>query len=400
MARQLLVIPHGFLLMANSDTSQHVPFLDLSQQFRQLQPEIDEALRAIFEKTSFVLGPHVEQFEEAFARYCGTRFCVSVSNGTIALQAALQALGIGAGDEVITAANTFVATAEAISYCGAVPRFVDVVEATANINTRGIEAAINERTKAIIPVHLYGQPCALSEIKAIADKHKLLVIEDACQAHGATYRGKKVGGGGWSQAACFSFYPGKNLGAAGDGGAIVTDDPALARQLRLLRNHGSEQKYLHEILGHNFRLDAIQAAVLNIKLPHLDEWNAARRRHAEYYRQQLQGLDNIRPIEEAADCTSVYHLFVVAVKDRTVVERVLAENNIGYGIHYPQPIHLQPAYLNSTEECKAGSFPIAERLAGSIVSLPMFPELKREQQDRVIKALAIASEQMRQAVEV
>lgn len=373
--------------MASSQT-QHVPFLDLVAQHQPLQAQIDKAISAIFANTSFVLGPAIEQFEADFAAYCGTRHCVTVSNGTVALHMALLGLGIGAGDEVITTPNSFIATAEAISFAGATPVFVDALSETANIDWSKVEAAITPHTKALMPVHLYGQPARMDKLKAIADRHGLKVIEDACQAHGSTFQGKRAGSFG--DAGCFSFYPGKNLGAAGDGGAIVTNDDALAEKLKLIRNHGSAKKYHHDILGHNFRLDTIQAAVLAIKLPHLDSWNAKRRAHAEFYTEHPSALPGIQTHDIESDAVSVHHLYVIKVQDRAVAQRVLTENNIGHGIHYPIPIHKQPAYA----QFRNLSFPVSEALSESALSLPMFAELTRQQQERVVSALAQASKEM------
>lgn len=365
-----------------------VPFLDLIAQHKPLQKEIDEAISRIFGNTSFVLGPDVEKFENAFAEYCGAKHCVSVSNGTVALHLALLGLGIGPDDEVITAANSFIATAEAISFAGATPVFVDALESTSNIDWSKVEAAVTPRTKALMPVHLYGQPARMDKLKEIAQRHSLKIIEDACQAHGSSFQGRRAGALG--DAACFSFYPGKNLGAAGDGGAIVTNDASLAETLKLIRNHGSAKKYHHEILGHNFRLDSIQAAVLSIKLPHLDGWNAKRREHAIFYDSQLKELPGIEVHQIEADAVPAYHLYVIKVHDRKLVQKVLDENNVGHGIHYPIPIHKQPAYAKFNSQ----SFPVSEKLADNIISLPMFAELTREQQERVVSALAKASKEM------
>lgn len=365
-----------------------VPFLDLVAQHRPLQADIDAAIKRIFGNTSFVMGPDVDKFEAAFAEYCGVKHCISVSNGTVALHLALLGLGIGEGDEVITPANSFIATAEAISFAGATPKFVDCLETTSNIDWSKVEAAISPKTRALMPVHLYGQPARMDKLKEIAKRHNLKLIEDACQGHGSLFQGSRAGSFG--DAAAFSFYPGKNLGAAGDGGAIVTNDDKLAETLKLIRNHGSAKKYHHDILGHNFRLDSIQAAVLAIKLPHLDEWNAKRREHAAFYDAQLKNLPGISVHEVEADTVPVYHLYVIKVRDRKVVQKALEEANVGFGIHYPIPIHKQPAYAQFNSE----SYPVSEKLAESIISLPMFAELTREQQERVVAALAKASKEM------
>lgn len=367
-------------------TSQVVPFIDLPAQFRAFQPEINEAFAAIFANTSFISGAAVKEFEADFAKYCQAGHCVSLHNGTVALHLALLALGIGPGDEVITSANTFIATAEAISFAGAKPVFVDCDPITYTIDVQQIEKAITPATKAIIPVHLYGQPADMDAIMAIAKKHNLKVVEDACQAHGAIYKGKRVGSIG--DIGCFSFYPGKNLGAAGDGGGLVTNNAQWAEHIKLLRDHGSKQKYVHEIVGHNFRLDTLQAAVLKIKLPHLESWNQARQAHAEYYTKHLKDVPGIVVPTVASDRNSVFHLYVIQVPDREAVMAALAKNNIQCGIHYPVPLHLTKAYENLNY--KAGAFPVSEKAAKHILSLPMFAELTEEQQDRVIAAVKSA----------
>jgi dTDP-4-amino-4,6-dideoxygalactose transaminase len=372
--------------MSATITANTVPFIDLPAQFRSLQPEIDRALAPIFETTGFILGPAVVQFEEAFAKYLSAQHCITLNSGTAALHLALLALDIGPGDEVITVANSFIATAEAISFAGATPRFVDADPVTYNIDPGKLEAAITSKTRAIIPVHLFGQPADMDAICAIARKHKLMVIEDACQAHGALYKGQRVGT--LSDVSCFSFYPGKNLGAAGDGGAIATNNAEIAEKIRLLRDHGSRKKYEHEIVGHNFRLDTMQAAILNVKLPHLDSWNAARRKHADFYNHLLASAPGLVTPTIADNCESVFHLYVVQVPRRDHVQQALKQANIQSGIHYPVPIHLQPAYSELGH--RPGDFPVSERLAERILSLPMYAELTEAQQERVA-AVLIAS---------
>jgi dTDP-4-amino-4,6-dideoxygalactose transaminase len=359
-----------------------VPFVDLQAQYREIKEEIDAAIARVVESASFVLGPEVEAFEAAFAEYVGARFCVGVSNGTAAVQLAVTACGIGAGDEVLVPANTFFATAEAVSTAGAVPVFVDADAVSYTIDTTKIEAAITERTRAIIPVHLYGQAADLDPIKEIAARHNLVVIEDAAQAHGSLYRGRKVGA--LSHAGCFSFYPGKNLGAYGEGGAVVTDDAEVARRVRLLRDHGSERKYHHEIVGYNFRLEAIQGAVLRVKLAHLDRWNDLRRAHAARYHELLGKTPLIRP-REMEYARHVYHLYVVQTQGREALQKILSEAGVQTGIHYPVPVHLQPAY--SSLQYKTGDFPETERQAARVLSLPMYPELTDEQIMRVAEAI-------------
>jgi dTDP-4-amino-4,6-dideoxygalactose transaminase len=297
---------------------------------------------------------------------------------------------VGAGDEVITSPNSFIATAEAISFCGATARFVDADLKTANIDVSLIEKAINKNTKVLMPVHLYGQPAQMDAVNEIAAAHGLRVIEDACQSHGATFKGIKAGA--LSDVACFSFYPGKNLGAAGDGGAVVTNDGEIAEKVRLIRSHGSEQKYHHLVIGYNFRLDSIQAAVLRIKLPHLDRWNEKRTEIAAFYTQGLKNLPGIDLIEQIAMAESSFHLYVIRADKRAVVEEVLRQSKIQYGIHYPVPIHLQPAYRSMN--LGRGSFPISEQLAESIISLPIYPELSQPDQERVVAAVQQASKLM------
>ncbi|MCA1629197.1 MAG: DegT/DnrJ/EryC1/StrS family aminotransferase [Acidobacteria bacterium] len=360
----------------------NVPFVDLQAQYRTIKGEIDAAIARVIESSSFVLGREVEAFEAAFAGYVGARFCVGVSNGTAAIQIALQACGVGAGDEVIVPANTFFASAEAVSTAGATPRFVDADPASYNIDPARIEAAITERTRAILPVHLYGQSADLDPIFEIAARHNLIVIEDAAQAHGARYKGRRVGA--LARAGCFSFYPGKNLGAYGEGGAVVTDDREIARLARMLRDHGSERKYHHDIVGYNFRMEGIQGAVLAAKLPHLDNWNELRRRHAARYDELLANSGLTLPREEAY-ARHVYHLYVVLSDARDELQKSLAGAGVQTGIHYPVPVHLQPAYASLGH--LPGDFPESERQAARVLSLPMFPELTGGQLARVAEAV-------------
>lgn len=366
--------------MTTSVASNLIPFVDLKSQMESVAADVDSAIKPILASGGFIMGPAVGEFEKSFAEFCRAKYCVTVNSGTAALHLALLALGIGPGDEVITQPNTFIATAEAISFAGATPRFVDVDFETYNLDVAKLEAAITRRTKAIIPVHLYGQPADMAPIMEIAKKYGIKVIEDACQAHGATYAGKPVGT--YGDVAAFSFYPGKNLGAAGDGGAIVTNNPEIAEKVRLLRDHGSSKKYEHRIIGHNFRLDTLQAAILNVKLRHLPAWNDARRRNAAYYTEKLADAAVVTP-EISGNCRSVFHLYVIQVDNRAAVQKALTEANIQSGIHYPIPIHLQEAYRFMGH--RAGDFPVSERLAGKILSLPMYAELTPAQQDRVIE---------------
>jgi dTDP-4-amino-4,6-dideoxygalactose transaminase len=355
-----------------------VPFVDLQAQYRSIKAEVDAAIQRVLDTSAFILGREVETFERDFAEYVGARECVGVSNGTAALHLALMACDVGPGQEVIVPANTFFATAEAVSAAGATPVFADCDPVTYNLDAAKLEAAVTERTRAVIPVHLYGQPADLDAINEVAKRHNLIVIEDAAQAHGARYRGRRVGA--LARAGCFSFYPGKNLGAYGEGGAVTTDDPEVARRVRLLRDHGSERKYHHEVVGYNLRLEGIQGAVLSVKLKHLDDWNALRRRHAARYRELLGPLEEAGALSlprEAAYAEHVYHLFVVQTSARDSMQRFLSAANVHTGIHYPVPAHLQPAYAALGH--KEGDFPESERQARRVLSLPMFAELTERQ---------------------
>jgi len=334
------------------------------------------------ESTAFILGRDVTLFEEEFAAFCGTQYAIGVDSGTSALELALRAFGIGPGDEVITAANTFIATVLAISYTGATPVLVDIDPCTYTISVRELQAAITSRTKAIIPVHLYGQPADMEPILLLARQHGLIVLEDACQAHGAQYKEKRVGSLG--HAAAFSFYPAKNLGCCGDGGMIVTNDQQLAEEVRMLRNYGQREKYHHVSLGYNRRLDTIQAAILRVKLQHLDEWNGMRREHARLYTQLLSNNGILLPVEE--NCAEpVWHLYVIRVNHRDALKDHLAEQGIGTGIHYPIPIHAQPAYQSLGYPPNA--FPITTHYASQVLSLPMYAELTPDMIRYVVKTI-------------
>lgn len=356
-----------------------VPFLDLQAQYRSLKPEIDAAMQAVLDTSTYALGPSVERFEHAFASFCGVEHCVAVNSGTAAISLLLRAHGIGDGDEVITVTNSFFASAEAISNIGATPILVDCTEDSALLDPALLEAAITPKTRAILPVHLYGQCADMDAITRIAKTHHLLVFEDACQAHGATYQDRMAGN--LADGAAFSFYPGKNLGAYGEGGAVTTNNPEIARTIRMLREHGSEQRYHHTLVGWNERMDGLQGAVLGAKLPHLSSWNAARRAHAQSYRKLLP--DSVQCITEHSSGNSVYHLFVIRTEKRDALQAYLLERGIQTGIHYPIPIHLQAAYEGKWQR---GAFPIAERLAGEILSLPMYPELTEAQIQEVCDA--------------
>jgi dTDP-4-amino-4,6-dideoxygalactose transaminase len=359
-----------------------VPFVDLKAQFNALRNEVLPRITRVMEEASFILGPDVAKFEKNFAAYVGARHCIGVESGTAALQFAIEALGIGTGDEVIIPANTYIASALAVSAAGARPV---LVEAGADylIDMDRCERALTARTKAIMPVHLYGLAVPMDAVIEFAKRHGLLVIEDACQAHGARWNGRRAGAFG--EVGCFSFYPGKNLGAYGDGGAIVTDDDELAERLRLLRDFGQRKKYEHLVKGGNCRLDSLQAAVLDVKLAHLDAWNEARCRHAAAYDARLAEI-GIAPPPRGREGQHVYHLYVIEVEHREQVAQALRERGIATGIHYPIPIHLQPAYAEL--DLAPGTFPRTERSAQRILSLPMFPELTPEQIELVTDALA------------
>jgi len=350
----------------------NVPFLDLRAQYDLIRDEIARAVQSVMENTAFAGGPFVEKFEEEFAAYCGgCRYAVGVGSGTEALWLALLAIGVGPGDEVITAPNSFIATAEAISYCGAKPVFVDIDEKTYTMDPRLLEAAISERTKAIVPVHLFGQSADMDPIVALGRKYGIPIIEDAAQAHGAKYKGRRVGSLG--VAGCFSFYPGKNLGAYGEAGAVTTNDGSIAEAVRLLRDHGQASKHNHTMVGWNARMDGIQAAVLSVKLKRIDEWNSVRRQKAEKYRQGLSGVEGIMLPTAADYAEHVYHIYAIRVGNRDDLIRYLAERGIQCAVHYPVPIHLQPAY--ESLQLAQNEFPIAEKCAAEYVSLPLYAEL-------------------------
>lgn len=352
-----------------------VPFLDLPAQNAPLMPELEAAIRGVISSAAFAGGPYVAGFEEDFAAFCECEHAVGVGSGTEALWLALLAAGVGPGDEVITVPTTFLATAEAITWCGATPVFVDIEETTCTMDPAGLEAVITPRTKAIIPVHLFGQTANMDPILRIAQQHGLLVIEDACQAHGAAYKGRPAGSLG--DAGCFSFYPGKNLGAFGEAGAVVTNNSEMADRIRMLRDHGQTRKYHHAVVGWNGRMDGIQGAVLRIKLRHLEKGNSARRFHAATYRELLSGVEGIVLPSEAPWARHVYHVFAIRTRDRDQLIGALNAARIGYGIHYPIPVHLQEAYLGLGH--RRGAFPVAERAAAEFVSLPMYPELTTAQ---------------------
>jgi dTDP-4-amino-4,6-dideoxygalactose transaminase len=357
-----------------------VPFLDLKSHHAPMLKEINGAIRDVVENSAFAGGPFVERFEEDFAAYCNSSYAIGVGSGTDALWLVLLALGVGPGDEVITVPNTFMATVEAITYSGARPVFVDVDERTYTMDSIALAKALTARTKAIIPVHLFGQPADMDPILEIARQHGLFVVEDAAQAHGAEYKGRKVGTLG--DAACFSFYPGKNLGAFGEAGAVVTDNSELEEKIRVLRDHGQVRKYHHTLVGWNCRMDGIQGAVLQIKLRYLEKGNQLRRAHALRYDRALNGIETVITPWHDTQIRHVYHIYAIRVQDRDEVMQSLAKKGIGCGIHYPVPIHLQGAYRSLGYH--EGAFPIAEQCATEFVSLPMFPELTSEQVEMVI----------------
>lgn len=359
-----------------------VPFVDLRAQYAAIKPDVDRAIQAVLDRCDFVLGEAVEGFERDWARYCEAAEAVGLSNGTDALRLALLALGVGPGDEVVTAANTFIATTEAISQTGASFRLVDIDIPTCNLDAAQLETAVTPRTRVILPVHLYGQPADMDPILAVAQRHGLLVLEDACQAHGARYKGRRAGSLG--HAAAFSFYPAKNLGAYGDAGAVTTSDAEVARRVRLLRDHGQLSKYEHVIEGYCARLDTLQAAVLQVKLTHLDGWNARRRQVARWYEERLAPLPVVRPAV-LAGVEPVYHVYAIRTPKREALRQHLAACGIGTGMHYPVPLHLTQAY--SRLGFRKGQFPATERAAVEVLSLPMFAEIAEGQVDEVCGAI-------------
>lgn len=370
--------------MTNIEQTHNVPFVDLGAQYDSIESEIRTAIDGVLRRGDFILGEGVHRFEAEFAVYCDAAYGIGVDSGTSALELAVRAFGIGSGDEVITAANTFIATALSITHTGATPVLVDVDPVNYTIDPGLIEAAITDRTRAIIPVHLYGHPAEMDQIMEIARAHDLVVIEDASQAHGARHRGRRVGSLG--DAAAFSLYPAKNLGAYGDAGIVVTDDPEIAEMIMLLRNHGSREKYRHDLPGFNRRLDTLQAEVLSVKLRYLSEWTAARQDHARCYDELLGAVDGdlvLPKVDSWAD--SVFHLYVIQVAERDRLRAELAERHISTVVHYPIPLHLQPAYR--TLGHLPGDFPVTEAAAERIVSLPMFAELSEPDLELVADAV-------------
>ena len=376
-----------------------IPFLDLKTPHLELEEELVEVYRECLRNASFVGGPQVQAFEEEFAQFCETKYCIAASSGTDALRFALIAAGIGPGDEVITVPNTFIATTEAISQTGATPVFVDIDERTYNMDPNKLEdylkkcltphtSRLTPRPRGVIPVHLYGQPADMDSILEVADRYGLIVIEDACQAHGALCHSRKdekwKKAGSMGLAAAFSFYPGKNLGACGEGGAVTTHDEKIAQKIRMLRDHGQAKKYYHEFEGYNGRLDSIQTGILRVKLKHLSEWNEKRRNNASLYTQHLT-LNNVITPYEPEWAKAVYHLYIIRTKKRDELQKYLSENGISTGLHYPIPLHFQKAYANNG--FKRGDFPVTEKVASEILSLPMFPNLSEGQIEYVAEKI-------------
>jgi dTDP-4-amino-4,6-dideoxygalactose transaminase len=359
-----------------------IPLVDLKAQYRELKTELDAAVLSTLASTQYALGAAVDRFEHEFAAYCGTRHCVGVNSGASALHLALLAAGVGPQDEVVTVPFTFVATVAAIEYTGATPILVDIDDRYFTIAIDQVEQAITPRTKAIIPVHLYGQPADMTPLLDVARRHNLVVIEDAAQSHGAHYHGARVGGLG--DIGCFSFYPSKNLGAAGDAGAVVTNSDEIAARIRALRDWGQVRKYEHVLKGFNYRMAGIQGAVLSVKLRHLDRWTAERQTIAGLYNRELQGADVILPpVRPGAE--HVYHLYVVRSAARDRLRQMLGEREVATGVHYPDPVHLMPAFANLGY--RAGAFPVAERASREVMSLPLYPEMTRDQVDTVSNAV-------------
>ena len=350
-----------------------IPIVDLKKQYESIKSEIDSGIKEVVDSGQFILGKRVEAFEAEFATYCQSRYALGVNSGTSALHLALLAAGVGPGDEVITVSYTFVATAAAICYTGAKPVFVDIDPRNCNIDPAKIEAAITPKTKAVMPVHLYGGCADMDPILDVARRHHLIVIEDAAQAHGAEYKGRRAGSMG--ELACFSFYPGKNLGAYGEGGAVVTSDERYVEHLKQLRDQGQSEKYYHPVVGYNYRMEAIQGAVLGVKLKHLDGWNQRRQKLAEVYRREL-AKSGLRLLDELPDAKSVHHIFPLFTEQRDDLRAYLQKAGISTGLHYPIPVHLQPAYRYLGYE--EGDFPETERACKEVLSLPIYPELTDE----------------------
>ncbi len=363
----------------------NIPLVDLKSQYLSIKNEIDNAIQDVINSSSFILGKAVHDFEHEFAKSHNTKHCIAVGSGTDALHAALWGMGITSGDEVITVPYTFIATVEAISLAGAKPVFIDIEPRTYTMDPAKIEKAITPRTKAIIPVHLYGHPAEIDTIRDIAKKHNLFLIEDAAQAHLAKYKDKFVGEFG--RATCFSFYPGKNLGAYGEAGAVTTNDDDLAKKMSQIRDHGQTEKYNHAFWGHNYRMDGIQGAVLGVKLKYLQQWTDRRRQIADLYRKLFHGVGDLQMPQESPNGYHVYHLFVVRTKKRNELQKFLNEHGVSTGLHYPKPLHLQPAYADLGYS--KGSFPVSESAAEECLSLPIYSELTDEQVHTVAEKVAL-----------
>lgn len=363
--------------------SMNVKFIDFIDQYEAIKEAMEVGLKKVFAKGDFILGQEAKDFEKEFANYCGVSYGVGVNSGTDALYLALASVDIDVGDEVILPTFTFIATALCVSYTGAKPVFVDIEEETCNMDPRKLESAITNRTRAVIPVHLYGQPANMGEIHKITKKHNIVVVEDAAQAHGAAYQGQRVGSLGG--VGCFSFYPTKGLGAFGDAGMIVTNDQTIYEKAAMLRDYGRRNRYEHRVKGYNSRLDTIQAVILSAKLKHLDEWNRMRQAHAKYYGELLKNVDGVKAPIIQKDRTHVFQTFAIRVKNRDVVYEEMQKRGIGVLIHYPIPLHLQEAYADLGY--KRGDFPVAERLAEEVLSLPMYPHMKKEQITYVCETL-------------
>jgi dTDP-4-amino-4,6-dideoxygalactose transaminase len=366
-----------------------IPIVDLKAQYASIKDEITVAIQGVLDSCQFTLGSEVFALEKEFATYCNVKDAVGVNSGTSALHLALLAAGVGPGDEVITVPFTFVATAAAIHYTGATPVYVDIDPNTFNINPANLKAAITARTRAVIPVHLYGQPTDMDPIIQIARNHGLVVIEDAAQAHGAEYKGRRVGS--LADMGCFSFYPGKNLGAYGEAGMVTTDNPDYAKKIRMLRDWGAEQKYHHLLKGYNFRMEAMQAAVLRVKMRHIEAWTEARRAVARRYDQALAGSGIVAP-QPSDGGRHVYHVYAIRSPARAKWQQELASKGIQTGIHYPVPVHLQPAYADA--RWHRGAFPHSEKAAEEVLSLPIYPELQQTQQDEVVAAVLELARQL------
>ena len=358
-----------------------IPLVDLKTNYLSIKKEVDKAIQKVIDNSSFIMGPYLKNFEENFARFCKAKHAIGCSSGTTAVHLALLAADLKPGDEVITVPNTFIATTECISYVNGSIKFVDVKENTALMNIDQLEKAITPKTKAIVVVHLYGQMPDMERIREIANDHDLFLIEDAAQAHAAEWRGHQPGF--YGDVASYSFFPAKNLGCFGDGGAVVTNDDELAEKMRLLVNHGRKSKYEHLMEGYNYRLDALQAAILNAKLPHLTKWTELRRKHAEFYNRNLP--DEVGKPAEAEGAKHVYYMYVIRTKKRDELINYLREKGIGCGIHYPIPLHLQPAYKHLG--LKKGDYPVSEKLAGEILSIPVYPELTDEQLNYIVDTI-------------